>query len=168
MWSFLVDQALRAEVEGRRVLLANQELSLRERELALERREAESGAASAALRLTAAAAADADSTKSEEEQKPESADAGQGEQQLADRLTPKERFWPITSEHDAAGLEEESGSGTKEGMGVLGQGDAVAKVVAVGEEGDDRGTAEEKGDGGGVSVQQPPPHAFRCVVGCPR
>ncbi|CAM9188640.1 unnamed protein product [Ectocarpus sp. 4 AP-2014] len=153
--------ALRAEVESRRVLLANQELSLRERELALDRREAESGAASAALRLTAAAAAGADSTKSEEEGKSGSADGGQGEQQLVDRPTPTDRFWPITSERDAAELAKESGSGTKgegSGMGVQGQGVAAAKVVAVT---DDGGTEEEKGGAGGVSAPQPPPHTFR-------
>ncbi|CAB1120263.1 unnamed protein product [Ectocarpus sp. CCAP 1310/34] len=154
--------ALRAEVESRRVLLANQELSLRERELALDRREAESGAASAALRLTAAAAAGADSTKSEEEGKRGSADGGQGEQQLVDRPTLTDRFWPITSEHEAAELAEESGSVTKgeEGprMGVQGQGVAAAKVVAAR---DDGGTEKEKGEAGGVSAQQPPPQTFR-------
>ncbi|CAN0222747.1 unnamed protein product [Ectocarpus sp. 6 AP-2014] len=156
--------ALRAEVESRRVLLANQELSLRERELALERREAESGAASAALRLTAvaaAAAAGADSPRREEEGKSGSADGGQGEQQLVDGPTPTDRFWPITSEHDAAELAEESGSGTKgegSGIGAQGQRVAAAKVVAVR---DDGGTGEEKGEAGGVSAQQPPPQTFR-------
>lgn len=164
----LVAQALRAEVESRRVLLANQELSLRQRELALERREAESGAASAALRLTATAAAGADSTKSEKEKNSGSTYGAQGEQQLVDRPTPTDRFWPIAREHDAAELEEESGSGTKgedSGMGVQGEGVAVANVVAVGDHG---GSEEEKGEGGGASAQQPPPQAFRCVFGCPR
>ncbi|CBN74090.1 hypothetical protein Esi_0012_0173 [Ectocarpus siliculosus] len=101
----------------------------------------------------------------EEEGKSGSADGGQGEQQLVDRPTPTDRFWPITSEHDAAELAEESGSGTNgegSGMGVQGQGVAAAKVVAVR---DDGGTEEEKGEAGGVSAQQPPPQTFRSNLG---
>ncbi|CAM9562481.1 unnamed protein product [Ectocarpus fasciculatus] len=158
----------RLTVESRRVLLANQELSLRERELALKKREAESEAASTSLRLTAAAtaaaaAADANSDKSEGEKESGPADRAQGEQQLVGRPPPMDTFWPVPTEHDEAELEEESGSGTKGRMDVHEQG--IAEEAAVVEEGDDGCTEGEKGDGGGVSVQQPPPQALRSNLG---
>lgn len=150
-------QALRAEVESRRVLLANQELSLRERELALERRESGSGAASATARLAAAtAAAQAELRKKQQQEEEEEAkqDTRMAEEpatrQLTVRPSPVERFWPPTSDQGVDAVESSDG--------------VEVETTAIEPSAPAQGVApREEARGGKDAPGQPPTHSFRCV-----
>eukprot|EP00752_Nemacystus_decipiens_P005969 g5391.t1 len=150
-------QALRAEVDSRRALLANQELSLRERELALERRESESGAAAATARLAAAAAtaeAGARKQRQREEADEERSAVEQAEKkQLAARPPPVERFWPPTSDQDVGAVESSSDA---EGAG----------GIALRQGAPAEGAARcEEGGSGKDAPEQLPGHTFRSSLG---
>ena len=151
-------QALRAEVESRRVLLANQELSLRERELALERRESDSGAtvsrlaAATAAASAAAAQAEVRNKQQEEEADKDTRMAEEAEErQLAVRLSPGETFWPSTGDQDVDAAE--SLDGVDAGTTAIPPGARV------------QGAAPREDVGGGKDAPgQPPAHSFRCVL----
>lgn len=155
----VIVQALRAEVESRRVLLANQELSLRERELALEARESESGAASATARLAAAAAAAAAEAELRKRQQQEEADKDRRgaevaeARQLAARPPPVEKFWPATSAQDVETAE--SSDGVDFGA-TTNQQEGPAQEAT---------PHKEAGSGKDASGQLPI-HWFRCVSVC--
>ncbi len=153
-------QALRAEVESRRVLLTNQELSLREREQALEKNEAEAKAALEALRLAAAAAAADAELRSQRLREAEKADEdgdtgdgeGEGPQQPAAALSrPAEAFWPPLSDQDVERRDVSEGVETIEEGGPVGDGAAPSE-----------GTTPTPRGGGAAAEQSL--HAFRCYV----
>ena len=161
-WVMTTVQALRAEVESRRVLLANQELSLRERELALERREADSGAASATARLAAATAAAeaavAEAAELRKHRQQEEADKERraveeaGQRQLAANRTPVERFWP-----PAAGdqdVEDATASSDAIETGTI----AIQQAAPA-----QRSARREEAGSGKDARGQLPSHSFRCV-----
>lgn len=149
--SHVIDQALRVEMESRRVLLANQEISLRERELTLEKRESDSGAISATLKL-AAAAAGADAELQEQRQGKSDKQriaTGEGTEGESTSLSsPVEKFWPNTSNQDAAS--EASSNDTTGGTSVIPQ-DIPAQGMS----------PREKG--GEDAPGHLPLHSFRCV-----
>lgn len=154
-------QALRAEVESRRVLLANQELSLRERELALERRESDSGVAAATARLAAATAAAEAELRKQQQQGGAHRDRYAAEEaeksQLPARRPPAERFWPATSDQDVDTAE--SSDGVDSGAIAIQQGRPAQGV-----------TPREEAGSENEASGQPPIHSFRyggvvvCVV----
>lgn len=157
------DQALRAEVESRRLLLANQELSLRERELALEKRESESAETSGTSRLAAAAAAAATAAIAEQHRLNQEKNGqatttidGVEEGPSTARRFPPERFSPAKNDEEAELAESDSESSRGESR--AGAGDGQDRL--------EKGTAVALGDEGGSDVccessSQQPSHPSR-------
>eukprot|EP00904_Undaria_pinnatifida_P008910 jgi/Undpi1/5149/HiC_scaffold_19.g08500.m1 len=149
-------QALRDEVESRRVLLANQELSLRERETALVGRETE--AEDRRRRLLLLPADDANTRASRSKRGGEQEQEEQEEQrevvgEEGGRVTAQ--YWPMESDWDRGVTGEarvEDGGGTGRGAR---------------ERGGERG-GEQGGEGGerqGTAVEPQPLHSFRSNLG---
>lgn len=150
-------------MESRRLLLANQELSLKERELAFEKRESESIAASTTPRLAAAAAAATTAAIAEHHRQQERDGHGTitidgvDEVHLPARSSQEERFWPATGDQEAEPAEPDSESRSEEPRAIAGKrNNGAAKKASVVE------IQEEQGnDGRGEACRQQPLHAFR-------
>lgn len=143
----MIGQALRGEVESRRALLTNQELSLRERETALVGREAEAAEEAQRRRLLPLLPADDANKKltlpERVEEKEEEAGEGGGEGLTGRPLTDK--YWPMESDWDG-----------EESMGEGGEG----RQAGAGEGGGERGGEGEGREGSPGQLSQPL-HSFR-------